>query len=687
MKFVYPEFLWALSLLLVPIIIHLFNFRKYKTIEFSDVRFLKEVKEETRKKSNLKHILILISRLLALTALVLAFAQPFQPDPNQKTANGQKLISIYVDNSFSMDSEGNDGRFLDMAKQIAVELVENFGSSTQFQLLTNKLSGNEQRIINKDQILTEIGDIEITSESRSIPDIYKRQTELFSNTPVPNQIAYHVSDFQSNMMTEQFPNDSLQNLNTIFLQSNNRSNAFIDSVWFETPVRKLNAIEVLKVRISNESDSLMNVKLTKEINGQSNSIRVSVQPHSSQIAEMKYANKVSGPIGAKLYLTLNAQMRFDDTLYFAYSVLDQINILEIGAGNTTVFDNIYGNDELFNFTRSQASQIDVGELSKQNLIIINGLDEITSGLADQLKKYVVNGGNLSVFPSSRIDIDSYARFLTELGVNAYTFMVNTDSSQHKVKSYNKEDIFFQNVFESDDPNMNMPKSRTYYKIFGSYASKEVKLFTYFSGDPFLSKYKVNGGRVYLSSVALSEDQSNFVKHGLFVTSALRMAELSFSNKPLYQTIGSKVHPWISDENFNPELNFTLEKDDIQLVPIADRTKEGIITLVSSYGKENNSMIRSAGVYDLKYDGKVIGKIAFNYERKESILKFAKNNEEVKAYYANFNIQTLSSQNANEINDIVESLVNSGPKKYWKLCLILALGFIAIEILLIKLWKN
>ena len=79
MKFLYPQFLYALAVVAIPIILHLFNFKKFKTVYFSNVRFLKEVKQQTKAKSELKHILILLSRILALSSLVLAFAQPYVP--------------------------------------------------------------------------------------------------------------------------------------------------------------------------------------------------------------------------------------------------------------------------------------------------------------------------------------------------------------------------------------------------------------------------------------------------------------------------------------------------------------------------------------------------------------------------------------------------------------------------------
>ena len=99
MNFVYPDFLFALFALAIPIIIHLFNFKKFKRVEFSNVAFLKEIKQESKSKSRLKEWLILFSRLLAITFLVLAFAQPYIPVSEKQTISGDKAVSIYIDNS------------------------------------------------------------------------------------------------------------------------------------------------------------------------------------------------------------------------------------------------------------------------------------------------------------------------------------------------------------------------------------------------------------------------------------------------------------------------------------------------------------------------------------------------------------------------------------------------------------
>jgi len=101
MEFLHPSFLWALLALAIPIIIHLFHFRRFKKVLFTNVKFLQEIKEETSSRSKVKNLLVLLSRLLAVAALVLAFAQPYIPQ-GKDIKKGNSAVSIFVDNSYSM---------------------------------------------------------------------------------------------------------------------------------------------------------------------------------------------------------------------------------------------------------------------------------------------------------------------------------------------------------------------------------------------------------------------------------------------------------------------------------------------------------------------------------------------------------------------------------------------------------
>ena len=142
MLFANPVFLTALAALAIPVIIHLYNFRRYKKVYFTNVRFIAEIRQESKKRSQLKHLLILLMRLLAITALVIAFAQPYLPSVLQKkNITDRQAVSIYIDNSFSMEALATNGKLLDIAKTKAIEIASAYKPSDLFQILTADFEG------------------------------------------------------------------------------------------------------------------------------------------------------------------------------------------------------------------------------------------------------------------------------------------------------------------------------------------------------------------------------------------------------------------------------------------------------------------------------------------------------------------------------------------------------------------
>ncbi|MFY7728341.1 MAG: BatA domain-containing protein, partial [Flavobacterium sp.] len=132
MQFKHPDILYFLFLLIIPVLVHLFQLRRFKKQYFTNVRFLKELNMQTRKSSVIKKWLLLATRLLLLAALIIAFAQPFfKAKDDDKRSN--ELV-VLLDNSFSMQAKGNRGELLKRAVQ---DLLENTPENQQFSLITN----------------------------------------------------------------------------------------------------------------------------------------------------------------------------------------------------------------------------------------------------------------------------------------------------------------------------------------------------------------------------------------------------------------------------------------------------------------------------------------------------------------------------------------------------------------------
>ena len=208
MQFLFPAFLFAAAAIAAPIIIHLFYFRRFKRVYFTNVRFLKEVKEETNNRMRLRNLLVLLMRCLAIICMVLAFAQPFIPR-SSAVKQGEKSVSVFIDNSFSMNALSKDASLLELAKQRARDVVNAYAPADRFQILTNDFEGRDQRLVGRDDALNRIDEIRISPATKDLSKVLIRQQQCLNTGATDNKIACVLSDFQSNISDLEKCSDTL----------------------------------------------------------------------------------------------------------------------------------------------------------------------------------------------------------------------------------------------------------------------------------------------------------------------------------------------------------------------------------------------------------------------------------------------------------------------------------------------
>lgn len=689
MSFTYPAFLFALSAIAIPIIIHLFNFRKFKTVYFSNIRFLKEVKEETQAKSKLKHLLVLAARILAISFLVFAFAQPFIPVENKKVVVGDKVVSIFVDNSFSMDAINVNGTLLDDAKKRASEIVSAYKPTDRFQLLTNDFEGKHQRLVNKEEFVELLDEVKISPASHSLSEIVTRQMDVLQNKGNEIKVSFIVSDFQKSIVNiDKIKNDTAISFNFVPLIAVQKDNVYIDTCWFETPVRQFNQIEKLHVRIKNVSDKVLennSIKLfINEIQKTPASFNIDKESETEII--LSFSSKETGLQHCRIELN-DYPVTFDDTFYFSFEVAKNIPVLCINSSTTDIarsespyLNKLFGSDSLFVLKNSPENKLDYSSLSNNKLIVLNELKTITSGLAQELKRFMSNGGSVLVFPNPQSDLNSYREFLLAANANYYEAL---DTINTKVDKVNLEHDIYKDVFDKKTfsaTNLNLPIVSKHYRISKTTKSNEEYLLRLQNDDVFLSKYDVDKGKLYLSSVSLQPDFSNFGKHSIFVPTLYKIGIYSQSTQPLFYTIGSdeiiESANVLTGENVFHIRNL---KSDFDIIPehkVMDAKTEILV----------HNQITNAGNYNLFAGKDLISGLSFNFNRKESDLNCFTSDELkeqlVNKNFNNFNILETGTQ------DLKQSLMEiEQGKKLWKLCIILALLFLAVEGLLLRFMKG
>jgi hypothetical protein len=686
MSFTYPAFLFALFAIAIPIIIHLFNFRKFKTVYFSNVRFLKEVKQETQAKSKLKHLLVLLARILAIIFLVLAFAQPFIPVENRKVVVGDKAISIFIDNSFSMDAVSKNGTLLNDAKKRALEIVSAYKPTDRFQLLTNDFEGKHQRLVNKEEFIELLDEIKVSPASRSIEEITSRQMDLLQQSDNKSKTSFILSDFQKSMAKlEQIKNDTSILFHLVPLSATEKSNVYIDTCWFETPVRQYNQLERLHVRIRNVSEKVLeNNPIKLFINGiQKAPASFNADKESEAEVILSFASKETGVQHCRIELN-DFPVTFDDKFYFSFEVAKNIPVLcinsAVASSESPYIDKLFGADSLFVLRNAQENKLDYSALSTNQLIVLNELKVISSGLTQELKRFMDNGGSVLVFPGKEADLNSYKDFLLS---NRANYLERLDTTNSKVDKINLEHPIYKDVFDSKSfsaTNLDLPKVSQHFVISKATRSNEEFLLRLQNGDVFMSKYEVGKGKLYLSAVGLSDEFSNFARHAIFVPTLYKIGIYSQGAQPLFYTIGKDEVIEYKDV-LSGESVFHLKalNSTFDIIPEHKVIDAQTAIYVHDQLKEANN-------YNLFANTKLLGGVSFNFNRMESDLT-SFNSDELKGEISKFNLFNINVMDIN-FQNMSQSLAELDQgKKLWKLCLILALLFLAAEILLLRFMKG
>src|SRR5690606_20272693 len=220
MQFKHPEILWALFLILIPILIHLFKLRKYEKEAFTNVQVLRQIRKQTNKQSQIKKWLILLMRTLGIACLVLAFAEPYFS--NRDLLNSKIETVIYIDNSFSMQLQGTKGTLLQEAIN---SVLQEFPKHQSFSLFTNTDTYKHSTV---EGIKNTLISTPYSAEQLPIESLYRSANQLFSNeATIKNFLVF--SDFQQRQLVL----DSLSDINSYFIPLHPvvTSNVAIDSAF------------------------------------------------------------------------------------------------------------------------------------------------------------------------------------------------------------------------------------------------------------------------------------------------------------------------------------------------------------------------------------------------------------------------------------------------------------------------
>ncbi len=678
MKFANPNALWALFALAIPIIVHFYHFKKHRTFYFSSLFFVKKIEEAQKTTSKLKHLLLLIFRLLAFLGVILAFAKPYFPAVNKQN-KGQRIISIYVDNSFSMSARGTEGELLPSAKDQARQFIKKAHPNQLFFVNTNHLNGIEQHLHNKTQALNYLEKIDYSSARKSIQEVIAWQNRQLQkidaeNTKIGAIDFIYFSDFQkinsSSTPTLSYPTEKYH-----FIQSRaeKKNNLSIDSLWFSTPSYTINSTNVLNIRIKNQSDEkIENAVVQLDINTQKRELFASIEANKDTICQFEYRD--SKPGMKKGIVKINDQQLFwDDVFYFNYEVKSQLNILVIDAmQNQNHLVDILKLEASFNTLLVDQSRLTFNQIVGKDMIFLNGITEISEGLKEQLLVHTHQGGGIFILPGNTNSPASINTFLNALKLPV---IGNQLTEGNWINTIQYRDAFFEGVFQERKKNIRIPVSQKIYRTKGY--SNCMPLIGLQNGQNLMVKSTLYPTCFLFTGII--DENSDFIKQALYPSIMLRSAFLGQKKPPLFAVIGKNTkYPLY--ELKPSEDPIKLKSQDIEIIPSFTSNSFQTTLLLNNIEYMFNF---KANHYDIDQKGN-IGCISINYDRSESEMTFYEPEalqEELRSLgIENFKI---SQQNPSQL---LADINSSKPFPYWKYFIVFSLIFVITEMVLIKIWK-
>ena len=642
MQFKHPEILYFLFFLVIPILVHLFQLRRFKKEYFTNVRFLKELSIQTRKSSKIKKWLLLATRILLLTFIIIAFAQPFFKAKDTKNSSNE--MYIVLDNSFSMQAKGQKGELLKRAVQ---ELLENTPENQTFSLITN-------------------------SETFWNTDIKSGRTELqnLKHSALPFQLESAMAKIKSRksafnkdvvIITDAIGLESKQlksidsDFNTYFIipEVEQKNNASIDSVFIHQTLEDFYEIG-LKLSAFGEKDKQLPVALYNQ-----NKLIAKTLTKFETNKKTIYFTIPKKDFHGYVSITDNG-LDYDNNLYFSISKPKKNNVISIGTSEKYNFlSRIYTNDE-FNFNNFAIETLDYNTLEKQNTIILNELDEIPQALQTTLKSFVEKGGNLVLIPSAKTSAANLNPFLKIFGNIQFKSLENKEKLVTKI---NFNHPLFSGVFENKINNFQYPKTKTSFSI----ASSNPAVLYYEDQTAFLTSISNPLSSVYVFTAPINLENSNFQQSPLIVPTFYKMGINNQNNGVNALTIGNN-NPFFIDASVSKDEILKVQNETETFIPVQKMLNDKVKLTFNDYPEQAGNF----GIYNQK---ERLQNISFNYSRTESDLDQANENA-VSDYKTIGSIETVFNTLQTDRTD----------NQIWKWFVIFALLFLVTEMAIVRFVK-
>ena len=691
MTFLNPLVLLGLAAAAIPILIHLFNFRKPRRVDFSSLAFVRELEKSTMRRVRLQQWLLLALRTLAIACLVLAFARPTVQSGWATVFGGQVQTStaLVLDNSLSMTVRDAQGDLMTQAKELAAAVVETSEMGDELFLVPTAGTSGE-RFRNAGPALDAVAATEPEAGASTAADALARAAALLDGAEHLNREILLVSDLQASTFLDSARVPVPEGVRVTLLPVGERRHANVavtDARVLSRVVEAGEPVEVEATLVSYGPEPVDDYGVSLYLDGERVAqATADLAPNVPQAVTLTATPQRRGWLAAEVRTEAD-DFEWDNTRYLTLHVPETRRVLLVeGAGQradlVALALTLGGEAARFAVTTMPETALAAQDLGGFDVVALVGPESLSSGERAALVRFVQAGGGLLVFPSERADAADYDALFGALGGGTLGPAVGRLGGERPIARFGDVDLdhpLFEGVFDETQAQVESPDvllARPYRPGAGD----ENTLIRLSTGAPFLHEIRSERGTAFVFAVAPDPRWSDFPVRGLFVPLLYRAVYYLAADADTGEALTVRQAGVLRVSGGTEGLRL-VGPDGFELVPEQRSVPGGVLL-------EIDEGVREPGVYDVMDGERLVRRVAFNPDARESDLAVL-DPEEARRRLADAtgaDVQLLDAAGGRGLDAAARLADERTGVELWNVFLMLALAFLVAEMLVAMQWK-
>lgn len=525
MTFLNPFVLLGLAAAAIPIVVHLFNFRRPQRLDFSTLRFLRAVEATALRRVRIRQWLLLALRTLALLFLVLAFARPTRTaDWNAGLADqGARSLAVVFDNSRSMLLRDAGGARLDGARDAARAVLDATRSGDERTVVPTAPPPEYRPVpfTTAGPALDLVAGMPAASGAETLTQAVARAASVLEGAVHPRREIAVVTDLQAATFTDSLSARLPDGVSLVLLPIGARPpvNTAVTGVRVESRLVEPGRPVEITATVQRWGGRAGTVGASLLLDGRRVAeTAVDVVPGRPSTARFTVTPRARGWTGGEVRIEPD-DAEWDDARFFALHVPPPPRVL-LAAGDGQRSDlvslalGVAAERGGLVVTETTEAGLAGADLDRVDAVVLVGPTAL-GATAGRLAAFVASGGGVLAFPGN--DPDALNALLSAVGGGQITGTVGASDgpSLGGLAETDLDHPLFAGVFDASRPTPESPDVRRAIR-YAPAGGDEATLMRLSAGPPLVQDVRHGDGHVILFGVAADPSWSDLPLRGLFV---------------------------------------------------------------------------------------------------------------------------------------------------------------------------